>query len=225
MSNLSFGFQRDTDIKIFRVNDTTEWGPELVRADHDLYLFTMQFVDNCYTAVPNSPNLPLAVVNSWTVEAETDGSYMVVMVAAPRWEGIAYAKNALVSDDGKLYRALKTVPVGTAPEDTEYWLHVDRHLCLPLLEGSPNAHLKIDYFLHDAHALICLGEKSIAYSGGKCGCTDECETIKDWAWSMMFYNAAVYSQGFGEFEEAGKFISNVNARCGNEAGKSPCNCN
>lgn len=224
MSTLAFGFQRETDKNIFKINDTTDWGTELPRADFDLYLFTSRYEKTRYSPVENTPNLPLPSVNSWTVTADVDGSYMAVMVAVPVWLAIEYQKDSLVSLDQKIYRALGTVPAGTATEDIEFWLPVESHKDLPLLAGSPNAHIKIGYFLHDAHALICIGEKSIAYAADQCKCTDECDAIKDWSWTMIFYNASVYSHGFGEYEEAGKFMDNVNARCGNESEKTPCNC-
>jgi hypothetical protein len=224
MSTISFGFQRDTDKKIFRINDSTVWTEPLLRSDYDLYMFTSFFDKTKYIPVENTPNLPLPAVNLWTVTAEVDGSYIAVMAAVKPWEVIPYAKDSLVSDLGKVYKALVQVPPGTALDDEDFWLLVESHKDLPLLSGVPNGHIHIGYFLHDAHALVCIGEKSIAYASETCKCTDEFEAIKDWAWTNIFYSAAVYSHGFGEYEESGKYMANVNSRCGNESGNSPCNC-
>lgn len=221
---LSASLQQKDRIQ-FLVNDTTVWDAEQVRADYGLHLIAERFVKSKYVPLPAVSSLQPSLSEKWTISTELDGSYRLILVAAKFWDGLlSYPKGSVVSDEDKLFVSIADAPEGTNTIDTEYFKEVKSGSDIDLLRGVSNGMLTILHHLHDLRSQLCLGEKAIAYAGEKCGCSDDCESIKDWSWSMIFHQAAAYSMLFGEYEEAGKFIDNVNARCGSDSGKSPCNC-
>jgi hypothetical protein len=225
MSRLNLAFQANNKSS-FLVNDTTDWSGDFIRADHELFLITEHYKKTAYQAEPlgSSPLVP-ALASQWAVETLLDGSYRVILVAAKPWVStLPYVRDAVVSDNGKLYVVKEDAPAGTNPIDEDFFTEVLEGNDLNLLRGVTNGDLKIGHYLHDARTVLCIAEKAIAYAGEQCGCSDECEAIKDYAWSKMFHDAAKYSMLFGEYEEAGKFIDNVNARCGSNSTNNPCNC-
>lgn len=223
--SLALTVQRN-DKTSFLVNDTTTYSAELVRSDFHLYLVSELYLKTAYSPIANTSTLVPSLATQWKVDTPHDGSFRLTLVAAKPWEALlTYPVKSIVSDEGKLFVAIKAVTEGVPTENIDYWKEVQKSSDLDLLNGNPNGHLAVTHFLHDNRSVLCIGEKSIAYASEQCGCTDECETIKDWAWSMIFHSAATWSMLFGEYQEAGKFIDNVNARCGTDSGKAPCNCN
>ena len=222
--SLAITIQKNDKTSFF-VNDTTVYDAELVRSEHNLHLLSEIYLKTAYFPVPNISTLSPALATHWKVDTPHDGTLRLVLVAAKPWRApLAYPVKSVVSDGGKLFIALGSVPAGTATAAIDYWKEVTKSSQLDLLAGNPTAHFAIIHHLHDNRTVLCIGEKSIAYASESCGCTDECDTIKDWAWSMIFHNAATWSMLFSEYEEAGKFIDNVNSRCGDDSGKTPCNC-
>ncbi len=224
MSNLILGLELK-DKTDFLINDTTLWTEILIRSEYNLHLIAERYSKSEYVFQSADSTLGPALAIQWTVKTEVDGSYRLILIGAKSWSALLpYLKNSVVSDEGKLFITLQDTPVGTNTVDKDYFKEVKKGNDIDLLRDVLNGLIAIKHHLHDNRSQLCLGEKAIAYAGEKCGCTDECETIKDWAWSMIFHQAATYAMTFGEFEEAGKFIDNVNARCGSDSSKLPCNC-